>query len=78
LTLKFTSIVHEIHLHLRFNSDLNFIEVYATESWSILQGQNLAFLLQLPAGLRKITILVAQQKFIAKKAYLLYGDGQSV
>ena len=30
---------------------------------SIPQGQNLSFLLQLPAGLSEITILVAQQNF---------------
>jgi hypothetical protein len=32
LTLKFTWNVHEINLHLRFNWDLDFIEVCATQS----------------------------------------------
>jgi hypothetical protein len=32
LILKFTSDVHEINLHLRFNLDLNLIELCATQS----------------------------------------------
>jgi len=35
-----------------------------------MQGQNLAFSLQLPTGLHKITILVAQQKFLGSRNWL--------
>ena len=33
MRLKFTWNVHKINLHLRFNSDLNLIDVCATQSW---------------------------------------------
>ena len=36
MTLKFTWNVHEINLHLRFNWDLNLIEVCATQSRSLV------------------------------------------
>jgi hypothetical protein len=39
-------------------------------SWKAKHGQNLTFLIQLSAGLPKITILVSQQKFIMNIFFL--------
>jgi hypothetical protein len=62
--ILFSTFLNKIRLY--YMSDMSITVIYhdmsLTVLYTICQGQNYAFLLQLPAGLPKNTILVDQQQ----------------
>jgi hypothetical protein len=53
-------------------NELTFVNIYKLlknycSKVKVMQGQSLTFSLQLPTGLHKITIVVAQQKFLGSR-----------